>query len=140
MTGYHTAQKAMLLQFLSEHKDRAFTVEEVAQALQARTADAPAKSTLYRLMQRLVEEHAVKRLVRGNSRSFVYQLVSDEHCHFHLHLKCSQCGKFLHLDEGLSREMREKVRAAASFFVSNEDTVFFGLCADCAPAEAGGRV
>lgn len=132
MTGYRTEQRSMLLRFLTENRERAFTVEEAVECMRRRLGkDAPGKSTVYRLMTRLVEERAVKRFVSGNSRRFVYQLLSEEPCRGHFHLKCTGCGKLFHLDEKLSSELREWVQKKNAFAISAEDTVFFGYCAEC---------
>ena len=132
MRGYQTEQKAMLLHFLQENRERAFTVEEAVVGLQATCGDAsPAKSTVYRLMQRLVEEKAVKRLVAGNSRRFVYQLTDRETCHRHLHMKCSTCGKLFHLEERVSHELVRRIATAEGFTLSEVDTVLLGECAEC---------
>lgn len=132
MTGYHTEQKTMLLRFLSDHRERAYTVEEAVCELRALCgASAPGKSTVYRLMQRLVEEGAVKRFVAGNSRRFVYQLMGGETCHAHLHMKCSACGRLFHLEEHVSHELARRVATANGFSISESDTVLFGECADC---------
>lgn len=135
MAQYQTEQKKLLLEFLNERKERAFSIDELALALKAYGAHAPGKSTVYRLMLHLLEEKRVRRFVEEGGRGFVYQLVADAHCHEHLHLKCSQCGRLWHLGERLSRELLERVQGETNFFVSNDDTVLFGLCADC----GGGR-
>ena len=49
----------------------------------------PGESTVYRLIKQLVESGEVKRTVRGNSRTFVYQLTDGESCHHHLHMYSS---------------------------------------------------
>ena len=86
MKTYHTHQRASLLNFLKENSEHAFTIEEIIENLHG---DDIAKSTVYRLMQKLVEESLVHRTVKGNSRSFVYQYISDEKCENHLHIKCT---------------------------------------------------
>ena len=132
MTGYHTEQKEMLIRFLTENCERAYTVEEAVASLRERLGKkAPGKSTVYRLMQRLVEEGAVKRLVAGNSRRFVYQLVGGQTCHAHLHMKCRACGRLFHLEERVSHELVRRVATANGFSLSEADTVLFGECADC---------
>ena len=137
MTGYHTEQKKILLQFLRDHHDRAFTVEQTVAELQASCGNtAPGKSTVYRLMQRLVVDGEVKRFVAGNSRRFVYQLMGHASCHSHLHLKCRACGRLFHLDEQLSHDLSSRLAAANGFSLSESDTVLFGDCADC--RHAGG--
>lgn len=132
MTGYHTEQKKMLLQFLHEHRTEAYTIEEAAFGLKARYGNAaPAKSTVYRLVQRLVEEGEVKRLVMGNSRRFVYQLTDGEACHTHLHMQCRACGRLFHLEERFSHALAQQVAEAEGFTLCESDTVLLGECAAC---------
>ena len=134
MARYETEQKKRLLQFLTEYRDTAFSVEEIAERLKGYGNGAPGKSTVYRLMLRLLEEKKIRRFVGDDGRRFLYQLVGDEHCHEHLHLKCSRCGCLLHLDAGVSRELLDKIRGVSNFFVSQDDTVLFGVCATCGGA------
>ncbi|MBQ9086665.1 MAG: transcriptional repressor [Clostridia bacterium] len=132
MAEYITEQKKLLSDFLTRHCDQAFSVEELAEQMSAEfNKKIPGKSTLYRLITRMVEEGIVKRFVKGNSRHFVYQIVAGEHCHSHLHMKCVECGKLLHLDEDLSHELLAKIRMGSNFSVSEESTVLFGECYDC---------
>lgn len=127
--AYRTAQKQMLMAFLRQNTDKAFTVEEIAAALSGE--NAPGKSTLYRLMPRLVENGSVKRFVRGNSRQFVYQAVGCNHCDAHLHLKCVDCGRILHLDDAASDSVLQNILRASDFAVDEQQTVLFGRCAGC---------
>ena len=135
MAEYITEQKKTLLGFLRQHSERSFTIDELTDGIN-KTAQSlgriPGKSTVYRLMTRLVEEGTVKRFVRGHSRRFVYQIVSGERCHLHLHMKCMKCGKLFHLDEGLSDELMDKVKKLCNFSVNESETVLFGNCAECA--------
>jgi len=132
MTEYNTEQKRILLEFLRSHNQEAYSMEELICMLRQCYGDnAPGKSTVYRLMTRLVEEGTVKRFVKGHSRGFVYQTIDNDHCHYHLHLKCMECGKLLHLDEETSDELLDKVARVKNFSVSEEETVLFGRCADC---------
>ena len=91
MAQYQTEQKKMLLAYMKAHSEDAFTIEELCERLKEEKTflQAPGKSTIYRLMPKLVEEGLVKRFVKGNSRKFLYQMVCGEHCDRHLHMKCS---------------------------------------------------
>lgn len=132
MAQYHTEQKKMLLQFLREHSDDSFTVDEITAAMQESGGEhIPGKSTVYRLMTKLTEEKKVRRFASESGRSFVYQSLANEHCHYHLHLKCTACGKILHLDQKTSDALLGVVANAKDFAVSEEDTVLFGKCALC---------
>ncbi|MFR0796672.1 MAG: transcriptional repressor [Oscillospiraceae bacterium] len=56
--SYHTQQRRALLAFLSAHADEQFTVEQL---LAAMGNEAPGRSTVYRALDRLVEEGTVRR-------------------------------------------------------------------------------
>ena len=132
MAEYATEQKKVLLEFLTKNRESAYTVEELSKRLtEFYKSNAPGKSTVYRLITKLVSEGKVRRFVKGHSRSFVYQIIDGEGCHSHLHMKCTDCGKLLHLDEKLSEELVGKVLSSSSFSVNEGDTVLFGQCASC---------
>lgn len=130
MAEYNTEQKKLLLEFLEENHDSAYTIEEITQELKSRGASV-GKSTVYRLMTRLVEEKRVKRQLADGSRKAIYRITLDAHCHNHLHLQCIKCGKVLHLDEEVSDKLLDTVRQLNDFSVSEEDTVLMGKCASC---------
>ena len=139
MAKYATEQKKMLLEFFKKHAEEAFTVEELAQGMKAAYGEsAPGVSTVYRLVTGLREAGNLRRFVRGNSRHFVYQMVDGEHCHSHLHLRCTACGRLLHLDESLSEEIMRSVRRQSAFTVNEGDTVLLGCCQACAGGDTHG--
>jgi Fur family ferric uptake transcriptional regulator len=130
MAEYNTEQKKLLLDFLEKNHDSSYTIEEITNELKARGATV-GKSTVYRLMTRLVEEKRVKRQLSDSSRKAIYRITLDSHCHNHLHLQCIKCGKVLHLDEEVSDKLLDTVKQINNFSVSEEDTVLMGKCADC---------
>jgi Fur family ferric uptake transcriptional regulator len=130
MAEYNTEQKKLLLDFLEKNHDSSYTIDEITNELKARGATV-GKSTVYRLMTRLVEEKRVKRQLSDGSRKAIYRITLDSHCHNHLHLQCIKCGKVLHLDEEVSDKLLDTVKQINNFSVSEEDTVLMGKCADC---------
>lgn len=132
MSEYNTEQKKLLLDFLRKNSDSSYTIEEIVGAIKLSAGDlAPGRSTVYRLMTRLVEERQVQRFAKERGRSFVYRIIADEHCRNHLHLKCLSCGKILHLDRATSDALLEQVKLVNDFSVSEEATLLFGNCAKC---------
>ncbi len=131
MAEYHTEQKKILLDFLKANSENSYTIEEIVAELSKKGGTVPGKSTVYRLMTKLVEEKRVRRQAGERGRRFVYRIIGDDHCRYHLHLQCTKCGKVLHLDEKLSSTLLQSVNAANDFSVSEEDTVLMGRCADC---------
>ena len=127
---YHTDGKQFLLDFLRAHADRPYTIEELIAALPP--AKAPGKSTVYRLMTGLTEQGAVRRFVRGNSRQFTYQYFDGADCHSHLHLKCVECGRVVHLDHDASEYVEERLLKQNHFSSDERDTMLMGRCERCA--------
>lgn len=131
MASYNTEQKRLLVDFFKNNPDSSYTVEEIVK----KTGDKLAKSTVYRLIVRLTEEGMLKRMTRGNSRTFVYQMIAGENCHTHLHLRCTDCGRVIHMKESVSNELLAAIRQENSFFVSEKETLILGKCALC-----GGKI
>lgn len=121
----------MLLDFLKSHSDRPYSIEELTEEMENIFPDAPGKSTVYRLMGQLVDNGTVKRFVKGNSRQFLYQASLGEECHSHLHLKCTECGRLLHMKHELSEQLISEILGSSEFSVTADSTTLFGFCKDC---------
>lgn len=133
MAEYETKQRRILLDYLNAHPDRGFSVEELYDGLVAEnSADAmPGKSTIYRLIARLVSEGLVKRFAVGNGRMFAYQIVACDACDAHLHLKCTECGCLYHMDHAVSEQIMREVLSRSDFSLNEKETVLFGICKGC---------
>ena len=70
LATYKTHQKEMLLEFLSKHPERQFSVEQLSAELESFSEDAPGKSTVYRLIGQLVDKGTVKDSSREIQGSF----------------------------------------------------------------------
>jgi Fur family ferric uptake transcriptional regulator len=57
--------------------------------------------------------------------------VVGRECRSHLHMKCLDCGRLLHLDGALSEALAGRIRKEADFALCEEETVLFGRCAAC---------
>lgn len=134
MAEYKTKQKEILLEYLRETSDTPQSVEAVVNALRER-GYTPGQSTVYRLIKKLCDEGTLKCFSEG--KKFLYQLVGGDECHHHLHLKCTQCGRLLHMDHEQSERLIENIYGNSGFAVSETDTTLFGTCGDCKnkPAE-----
>ena len=128
MAEYKTKQKEVLLQYLRETGDTPQSVESIVSALKARGC-ALGQSTVYRLIKKMCEEGALKCF--SEDKKFLYQLVGSDACNHHLHLKCTQCGRLLHMDHAQSERLIEDIYGANGFAVSETDTTLFGTCGAC---------
>ena len=136
MAEYETKQRRILLDFLKAHPDHGFSVEELFNGLSAEHAAdiVPGKSTIYRLIARLVSEGFVKRFAAGQGRQFAYQIVACDACdacNAHLHLKCTTCGRLCHMDHAVSEQIMHEVLSRSDFSLDEKETVLFGICKDC---------
>lgn len=137
MAEYRTQQKSQLLDYLSRHADGALSMEEVADGLRVDLGDkAPGKSTVYRLVNRLVEEGTVRRFPAEDSRHSLYQIVGGKDCCHHLHMKCTQCGKVMHMNDEQSEKIIEQIYGNSDFAVNREQTTLYGSCAECSKRNA----
>lgn len=129
---YQTRQRRAVLEFLSRHGERQFTVDEL---LTAMGDDAPGRSTAYRLLERLAEEGAVRRFLPEGSHTAAFQATTTGRCDAHLHLKCTGCGRLIHLDDALTDAVQAQLLRCADFAVDDSRTTIFGVCAACRAGE-----
>ena len=133
LAEYETRQRKVLLGYLEQHPDRGFSIEELYEALAScyPPDQVPGKSTLYRLVPKLISEGLVKRFSGEHGRQFQYQLVPCKNCEAHLHLKCTSCGNLLHLDHAASEQIMDEVLEQSAFSLNQRDTILFGVCKNC---------
>lgn len=130
MAGYHTKPRRQLLNFLAEAPEKSYTAEEIAAALAERHGEeAPGKSTVYRLVGKLLQEEQLKRFEPEGSHRSYYQLM--ECSHDHLHLKCTDCGRLIHMRESTSSRLLREILQTDGFAVNQHQTVIFGRCKEC---------
>ena len=130
---YQTEQRSQLLAFLKKHRDCALTIDAIASGMQADPdiVSPPGKSTLYRLMPKLMDENLVTCFAKSSGGKSSYQLIAGQHCHCHMHLKCTDCGKLLHMSDEASDRLLSQVRAVSGFDLDMDRTLLFGLCEIC---------
>lgn len=131
MAHYNTQQKKYLLDFLASHSGSAFSADEIVTALENSGIDAPGRSTVYRLINKLCEDGTVKRFVPDGAKRFLYQIAGGEECHHHLHLKCTECGRLLHMPDDRTDDVLKMVFGDCDFSVDREQTTLFGCCGEC---------
>lgn len=121
---YDTIHRKEVLTFFSDHKSNSFSVEDVESNL-----SGIATSTLYRVISKLVDEGCLKKC-QSASRKCLYQYNDKEHCPYHMHIRCTNCGKVEHLSDDDSEKIRSLIERNLNFSVSNSTTLE-GLCKEC---------
>jgi Fur family ferric uptake transcriptional regulator len=132
MKEYNTRQKNEILALLEENRERSFTAEEIAAALQDRYGEeAAGKSTVYRLLPKLAESGKVIKENVPDGRGHAYRATCAGSCHGHIHMKCTRCGGLFHLDGRASEDLFSNVKSRDGFTIDLRETVLFGVCSRC---------
>ena len=124
---YNTGKRKQIIEFLSENSHRAFTLEEISEKV---VPDGKGKSTVYRIVSELLEDAVVKRISDGKTRHCSYQYIGSCECQSHLHLKCRDCGKLIHLNKDISESFTEVLRKSGGFTLEH-GCMLFGKCESC---------
>lgn len=127
---YMTSQKRRILDFLIQNQSRHYTVEEIIEAL-SDGEHSPGKSTVYRQISSLLNDGVIRRFEAANSDSFVYQYANGVDCEHHFHLKCSLCGKLIHMECHQLNDVRAHILQKHGFLIGG-NSIIYGICADCA--------
>ena len=144
-TTYRTAARRQLVELFSARPDRHFTAEQVcallcdteeriAQGDRKRGGEFIGKSTVYRQLARLCEEGLLRRFEdtdTGGAAVHVYQYVTGEDCDAHFHLKCTACGRVVHLECDHMSTLLAHIRAEHGFSVDQGSSILYGLCDRC---------
>ena len=124
---YETGKKEAIISFLRMGSEHSFTLVEICEAI---ARDGKGQSTVYRLVSELVREGSVRRISDGKTRHCTYQYVGGAECKSHLHLKCRECGKLIHLGKAISSKLLSEVYSAGGFTVEGGG-MLFGKCKEC---------
>lgn len=132
---YTTKQGSQILELLKSEAGRHFTADEIIKTL-SENGKSVGKATVYRHMDKLIRAGLVRKYLAdgGGSACFAYVENSDK-CHMHYHLKCSSCGKLLHVDCEYLDKVASHILGHHGFVISPEKTVLYGICEACREAE-----
>ena len=128
--AYKTGKKEEIINLLKSRADESMSLEEICSEL---LDGGKGRSTVYRLVSGLVECGLLRRISDGKTRHITYQYVGDEHCKHHLHLKCRECGRLIHLDEGISDGIKDAIVKIGGFELDGGE-MLLGKCGECQTA------
>ncbi|MDR2932917.1 MAG: transcriptional repressor [Oscillospiraceae bacterium] len=127
---YQTKQKGIILTYLSEHAEQAFSAREIL--LSCKQKGTPVGlATIYRHLECLVRENKVKKVTTDNSAGLRYQFLSPAARGDAFFLKCDCCGKITSAECGLLDEMATHMNRAHGFKLDTARSVLYGRCREC---------
>ena len=128
---YRTRQRAEIINYLEAHAGSHLTTEEILAAL-----PNVGRSTVYRMLESLVKDGTVRRFAGEAGRSACFQYVGETgSCHEHFHLKCTDCGKVIHLECEKLTECSAHILEEHGFRTDLARTLIYGRCLECSRKE-----
>ena len=128
---YNTKQKQIIYDFLLINKDNLLTCDEISDSLKE-LGTPVGKATLYRFLDSLVSSLDARKVMDDNKKCAAYQLLDkDMNCDCHMHLKCTNCGSFVHLGCDFMHSVGEHILKHHQFKIDNSKTLIYGVCAEC---------
>lgn len=127
-----TEQKEKLIEYLKNNANRHLSILKIQEDLHNEIG----QTTIYRIINSLVEKGMVSKIPLENSQGFCYQYNSEkEHCSNHYHLICEKCNKTIHINnENINTTLKE-IENENQFKINNNRIVFYGLCNKCMEKE-----
>ena len=107
------------------------TVDEI-QTCVNRTAPTINKATIYRTMNRMVEDGEIIRIV-GDDGAFHYDATLDAH----YHMLCEECGALSDVDMPVLPQIDQYFPPDSDFRLTGHDVIFRGICSKCRAKKAG---
>ena len=128
---YRSRKKELVQEYLKTIPGEHVSAADLCAAF-ARSGIEIGQATVYRQLERLVEEGAVRKYIVDANHPACFEYAGapcrTRQC---FHLKCEQCGKLIHLQcEELSM-IQNHLSSEHQFRLDLSRTVFYGLCGDC---------
>lgn len=135
--SYATASRKKILDFLKKSSDRTVTAADVDAYLKENDSEVNL-TTVYRYLDKLAKDGTVMKYVAEKGSQAAYQYVEPgRHCEEHLHLKCTCCGRIVHLDCAFMEEFAGHIEKDHGFTLQCRNSILYGICGEC--REKGGE-
>lgn len=128
---YKTNNRARIMDFLMANSDRTVSVKDID--LHLKNDNNPVNlTTIYRYLDKLTGEGSLIKYTGETGDKTTYQLSRPGHsCDEHLHLKCTECGRVIHLDCHFMEEIAEHISNDHGFGIQCKGSVIYGICSEC---------
>ncbi len=132
-TGYATKTRQVILEYLIINRARTVSVSDILGYLRAQCGDdVPNITTIYRYLDKLCAEHRVMKYVADKGEKAVYQFIEEgKGCEQHLHLKCTTCGRIMHMNCGFMEEIHTHLMQSHGFALHCGGSMLYGTCSEC---------
>ena len=133
--GYATVSRKKILDFLKQSSERTVTAAEISAYLKEQDSEVNI-TTIYRYLDKLEREGTVMKYLAEKGSQAGYQYVELGHrCEEHLHLKCMECGRIIHLECAFMEQIAEHIRRDHGFLLQCRNSILYGTCRECRQRE-----
>lgn len=135
---YKTRQREELLRYLASVPGHGLTVSEICTHLKEEGYSI-GTTTVYRTLDKLVEDGEVNRYVAQDNTGAVYEYIDrSSNCSQPVcfHCKCERCGRLIHLKCDEMVHVADHLKEHHGFVLDPVRTVFYGICGECRTALA----
>ncbi len=130
---YRTRAQEVVLNYLKATPGKHHTAAEIRAHFSAQEYPI-GTATIYRHLERFVEEGRIRKYTLEPGNSACYTFVEDQQCDTHYHCKCEVCGRLIHLSCDELREIETHLQEHHGFSWNAGRTVFYGICDQCQKA------
>ena len=125
--AYNTKNRQIVIEVLKDNKDKHLTIEDIFEL----TSKEVPLASLYRIIDSLTKEGIIRKYIIDNKTSACYQYALDKIEHNHFHLRCSSCGKIIHLECDEVSHLLKHIEEEHNFEIDVTKVILYGLCEDC---------
>lgn len=130
---YDTQSRKKIKQYIERQTNCIFSVNDVYQYLMSNDC-LIGKTTVYRNMNRLVNDGVLLRLQYADEKKTMYQykyIENQKKNEMYIYLRCMECGKMIRLKNDYSIELEELIMNKCGFRINGTVNIISGLCKDC---------
>lgn len=132
---YKTKQMAQLRSYMEQTQGRHITANDICALFKA-DGISVGTATVYRNLEKMVEQRLVVKYTVDGTSSACYEYVGEDKnknesktpCY---HCKCEKCGKLIHIHCSEVEEFSRHLQSHHNFEMDSFRTVFYGICAEC---------
>lgn len=129
--NYNTKARRYILEYMYSEREKTVSASDIIAFLKSK-GEKISFTTVYRCLNRLIEEKTVIKFTDKDSNKAVYQLKGkNSDCEEHLHIKCKICGKLVHIDCEFLKEFEEHIMAHHGFSLEYSGSILYGICDEC---------
>ena len=122
---YNTKQREHIINAIKNIK-KEFTIKELHEYLK----DSTGLTTIYRLVDKLVDEGILRKTIDKNNVTY-YQYLGNCNEKNHFYLKCESCGEVIHTECKQIEELTTHLMNEHKFKSTDSHIIINGICKKC---------